>query len=186
MRVESFERTTIVQPRLAGDGAGFFAGGQFTVRIRLSSDNGAEHYQYRQYIRGTATIQQGEFVGERRLENWREVREPEPVGRLWAVPGGLQPNYREDGERRNGRVYRFGYRTGQGVQEEGLEDRYIPHPNGREYRLRDTWGLRGRERPVATRIVLRVHYKGEVIDTRRPDDPLETREWSYRLDELFP
>ncbi len=186
MTVTSFEHTTMLRPVLNGDGAGFFAGGQFRVRIQLSSERDCEHYQYRQYIRGTATLQQGEFVGESRLENWRATGEPESVARLFAVPGGLRTSYTEDGERRNGQVHRFGYRRGRGVQEEGLEDRYLPHPNGAEYRLLDTWGLRGRERPVATRIRIRVHYKGKVIDTRRPTEALETQEWSYHLDNLFP
>ena len=185
MNVESFEHTTIVTPALRGDGNGFMAGGQFTVRIRLGGSD-FEHGQYRQYIRGTATLQQGEFVGTPSLATWRPLRDPESVGRLFAVPGGLQENYREDGERRHGRVYRFGYRRGDGIQEEGLEDRYVPHPDGPQYRLRDTWGLRGTSRPVATKIRIRVHYKGEVIDDRRPDTAVETREWSYRIDDLFP
>lgn len=186
MRVLSFDHTTILRPTLNGDGAGFFAGGQFSVRVRLSSSEGCEHFQYRQYIRGTATLQQGEFVGAVALANWRATRDPESVGHLFAVPGGLRLNDVEDAEQRGGQVYRFGYRTGAAVREEGLEDRYVPHPNGPQYRLLDTWGLRGRTRPNATRIQIRVHYTGKVIDVRSPEQPLLTREWSYRLDELFP
>jgi len=185
MGVLSIEHNTIVQPALRGEGSGFFAGGQFTVRVRFE-ERGCEQLLYRQYIRGTATLQQGMFVGARLPGNWRPTEDPRSVARAFSVPGGLRLNYHEDGEVRNGRTYRFGYRTGEPVQEDGLEDRYAPHPNGPEYRLRDTWGLRGRERPSATRIQITVHYKGTVIDTRRPDSPIETREWSYRIDDLFP
>lgn len=184
MGVLSFDMATIVQPALRGDGNGFFAGGQFTVRIRLDGDY--EHLEYRQQIRGTATLQQGMFVGARLPGNWRAIAEPRSMARSFAVPGGLQPNYTEDGETRHGHTYRFGYRRGEGVQEEGLEDRYVPHPDGPGYRLRDTWGLRGASRPTATRIQVRVRYKGTVIDTRRPGNALETREWWYRIDDVFP
>ena len=184
MGVISFEHHTVVQPGLRGDGAGFVAGGQFTVRIRFE-ERGCEHLQYRQYIRGTATLQQGVFEGARLPGNWRAIEQPQSQARYFAIPGGLRENYHEDGEMRHGRIYRFGYRRGDGVQEEGLEDRYVPHPNGPEYRLRDTWGLRGRSRPSGKRIQMTIHYKGQVIDTRRPDHPLETREWWYRIDDLF-
>ena len=185
MSVETFDHRTVREPALRGDGAGFFAGGQFTIRIRFTASD-CLNFQYRQYIRGTATLQQGRFEGERLPGNWVPTAEPESVGRLFAVPGGLQPNLTEDGERRLGHDYHFGYRTGDGVEEEGLEDRYIPHPNGPEYRLRDTFGLRGDSRPVATRIRINLFFKGEVIDDRRPERPVLTREWSYRLDDLFP
>ena len=185
MGVLSFTPATAVQPALRGDGAGFFAGGQFTVRIRFD-ERDCEHLEYRQYIRGTATLQHGMFIGARLPGNWRATGQPVSQAHNFAVPGGLRSNYREDGETRHGRVYRFGYRRGDGVQEEGLEDRYLPHPDGPEYRLRDTWGLRGTSRPRATRIQIWVQYKGTVIDTRRPDRPIETREWSYRIDDLFP
>ncbi|MEZ5391302.1 MAG: hypothetical protein R2724_00160 [Bryobacterales bacterium] len=186
MGVQSFDHHTVRSASLRSDGDGFFAGGQFTIAIRFD-ERDCRHFEYRQKIRGTAYIQPGEFIGAMEPGNWVPTGEAHSVARSFAVPGGLRENFIEDGERRAGQVFHYGYRNNDPVQEEGLEDRYVPHPNGPVYRLRDTFGLRGDTRPQGARITIRLWYKGLVIDNRRTDDrPVLEQNWSYFIDTLFP
>ncbi len=185
MAIQEFRATTIKSAALKSDGAGIFAGGQFVVVARFDGADAAR-YEYRQYIKGTAILQQGSFSGSpASMDNWvaKPGSAPEDGKDLFLIPGGLPTSFREDGLIRNGRNERFGYRANAPVLRQGIEDRYLPDQvTGAEYRLRDTWGLRAPTRRVGLRLMIDIVYKGAIIDRQNLDQVVRTLHWGVHLD----
>lgn len=188
MAILEFRATTIVPAGLRGDGAGFFAGGQFIVHVRFD-EAGASRYEYRQYIKGSAYTTRGSFSGAPSLASWTASETPHNASTDFLIPGGLQTHFTEDGEVRSGRTERFGYRDGRfggGRIAHGIEDRYLPSQStGAEYKARDTWGLRGTARPRGLRIKIDIIYKGAIIDTSDHNRVVDTRHWGVHIDDII-
>ncbi len=187
MGVLEFRAITIVPAGLRGDGAGFFAGGQFVVRAAFDADDCAR-YEYRQDIKGTASVHQGVLgaAGPAGLGGWVPTGVPRDAGPDFTVPGGLTSAFKEDGEVRGGRVERFGHRRNAAVLRTGLEDRYLSaQRDGCQYRLRDTWGLRGTARPAGLRITIDIIYRGRIIDTADGNRVIRTLHWGVHIDDII-
>ena len=146
----------------------------------------AARYEYRQYIKGTAIMQQGSFGGTpASMDNWvaKPATVPEDGKDLFLIPGGLHTSFREDGLIRYGKKEYFGYRSSNAALRQGIEDRYLPdQPTGSEYRLRDTWGLRAPTRRVGLRLMIDLIYKGAIIDRQNFDQVVRTLHWGVHLD----
>lgn len=177
MAILEFRATTTKSAALNREGAGIFAGGQFVVVARFDAADAAR-YEYRQYIKGTAIMQQGSFGGTpASMDNWaiKPATVPEDGKDLFLIPGGLHTSFREDGLVRVGRKEYFGYRANKGMYQPGLEDRYLPDQvTGAEYRLRDTWGLRAPTRRVGLRLMIDIVYEGAIIDRQNFDQVVRT------------
>ena len=99
MAILEFRATTTKAAALNKEGAGLFAGGQFVVVARFDAADAAR-YEYRQYIKGTAIMQQGSFGGTpASMDNWviKPGTVPEDGKDLFLIPGGLHTSFREDG-----------------------------------------------------------------------------------------
>lgn len=176
----------MVPARLAADGAGFFAGGQFIIRLELDPGD-ARRYEYRQHIKGTAFVTQGSFSGTPSRASWSATGVRHDAKNDFKIPGGLQTTFTEDGETATGgSVHRFGYRARSGRIAHGVEDRYLPdQATGAEYRARDTWGLRGIARPSGLRIQIDIIYRGSVIDRDDGNRVVTTLHWGVHLDDII-
>lgn len=187
MAVLEFRAVTITPPgiRPLREG-GFMAGGQFIVRARFDAAD-ASRYEYRQYIKGTAFVIMGRFgSGTPSLTNWRATHPPHNAKDDFEIPGGLRTNFTEDGQRRGGRTERFGYRSAMPVLRQGLEDQYLTDQKmGDQYRLRDTWGLRGTSAPRGLKVQLDITYKGVIIDRREGDREVRRQVWRCQLHDVI-
>lgn len=186
MAVQEFRAVTITPPGLRALGSGFKAGGQFIVRARFDEED-AFRYEYRQYIKGTAILTQGQFgPGAPSRANWRATHPPYNAANDFQIPGGLRPTFTEDGQVRGGRIERFGYRNSMPVLRHGIEDQYQPDQKmGNLYRLRDTWGLEGTSRPRGLRIQIDITYKGVIIDTQDNNNEVRRLTWRVQIDDII-
>ena len=185
--IVEFRAVTLVPINLGGQGAGFKMGGRFRVTVRLNPEVDCGRYEYRQFIKGTANVQQGTFTGPvPSLANWRPSGPLHDAKNDFGVPGGLQPHFTEDGEIVGGRTLSFGYRSAAPVVQQGIEDRYLPsQATGCEYRAVDTYGLSGIRRPRGLRVRLKLTWQGRVIDTRAGNRILDTRQWGVEKDDII-
>jgi hypothetical protein len=202
-----FRAVTVTPLGLRAAGAGFNMGGSFRVIIRFNPALNCRSFEYRQFIRGTATLQRGTFAtgSPPSLATWSPTAPACDASRCFEIPGGLPTTLREDGQiiggtratgsppagqccqsLTGGRIERFGYRSSPPVHRTGLEDRYLPsQATGCEYRARDTYGLSGTSRPTGLRIRLRIVWQGRVIDTSRGNRIIATRHWGVRGDDII-
>lgn len=171
-------------------------GGLFRVDLRLDPALDCSRYEYRQDIRGRASVQLAGSSSRLDMRNCFEV------------PGGLSPALlTEDGQILNPApirpvppghacpplagsiVERFGYRSSPPVVRAmgcpifaSLEDRYLPtQATGCRYVARDTYGVsidRARLRGATLR--LRLIWRGRVIDRLRGDRTIRTLHWGVR------
>ncbi len=181
-----FRAITVTPIGLRGIGAGFMMGGRFKVRVRFNPSVNCVQFEYRQFIKGTATVQQGAFVGSPSIANWHANGALHNAANDFQIPGGLQPHFSEDGQITGGTTNQFGYRTATAVNSPDIEDRYIPvQATGCEYRLTDTYGLRGNSQPKGLRIRMSIMWQGRVIDTSRSNRIVDTRHWRVDKDEII-
>lgn len=152
-------------PRINADGNGFAFVGKFSVTA-LFGEGDVSQFEYRQYIKGSCTLQYGSFRGNHpTINNWVAPPLRQNGNHLFAIPGGLHTHYTEDGEIINGRSTYFGHRTNPSTQSYGLEDRYIPNqPTGNQYVNLDTYGIRGTSRTSGLRIQYHLFYMGTIIN----------------------
>lgn len=185
--IVEFRAITLTPIDLRASGAGFKMGGRFKIQLRLNPSSDCSRYQYRQFIKGSVSLQQGRFIGTpHTLANWRATGALHNAMHDFRVPGGLQPHFTEDGEMRHGRAHHFGHRSAAPVNEPGLEDRYLPtQASGCEYRGMDTYGLEGRSRPVGLRIKMKITWQGRVIDTANSNRIIDTRHWGVDRDDVI-
>jgi hypothetical protein len=186
MGVREFRAITVTPAALRGDGAGFMAGGQFIVRAKFDPGDCAR-YEYRQYIKGTASTTQGTFGGATPSRtSWRATAAPHNAGPDFQVPGGLTTTYKEDGQVIGSRTERFGHRNHSQVLRTGIEDRYLPNrADGCEYKARDTWGLRGTARPRGLRVKIDIIYRGRIIDTEDSNRVVRSLHWGVHIDDII-
>jgi hypothetical protein len=185
MGVVAFRAVTLVPIGFRALGAGFKMGGRFKVEMRLDPADAAR-YEYRQYIKGTATVQQGTFTGAHTLANWRATGPLHNAQNDFAIPGGLQTSFTEDGQVASGHVHRFGHRSASAVNGADLTDRYRPsQASGHEYLAIDTYGLAGNSRPVGLRVHVKLMWQGRIIDTRAGNRTVRTLHWKVEKDDII-
>jgi hypothetical protein len=183
-----FRAITVTPINLRAFGAGFMMGGSFKIRLKFHPDVDCRRYEYRQRIKGTATLQQGSFSGTvRTLATWSSTGSVKNVASAFQIPGGLPTTFAEDAQiTSTGAVNRFGHRSSSAVHQTGLEDRYLPRQSdGCEYRAQDTYGLRGTTRPLGLRIRLNIIWQGRVIDTRSGNRVIRTLHWGAKRDDII-
>mgnify|MGYP001384994996 CR=1 FL=1 len=177
-------------------------GGLFRIKLDFNSDFDCRRFEYRQDIKGTATITP------------KGALTPLDASECFNIPGSLSPKFKEDGEIIGGtrpttvpapghfcnpvvggRVERFGYRSAPAVLRTGtcpvfsiLEDRYLSSQrHGCKYRAKDTYGL-----SVDTIVLsgatlsLRIVWRGKVIDTDRSDKVIRTLHWGVKGSTVIP
>ncbi|MCA9139658.1 MAG: hypothetical protein KDB00_22955 [Planctomycetales bacterium] len=173
-------------------GRGWICKGKFRVIIRFHEDVDATRYEYRQFIKGTASTQPGRFTATPpSMQNWVSTGALTDAASAFQVPGGLSATiFREDGfVRRNGSVDRYGYRSNAASLETNTapEDRYLPNQaHGRTYRCTDAPGLADdRGRPAGLRIRQKFLFQGRIIDTARGNRIVATRHWKLEGDHII-
>ncbi|MEZ6132279.1 MAG: hypothetical protein R3C59_26760 [Planctomycetaceae bacterium] len=199
----SFRATTIrrmaIRP-LGGSPGWLEVKKSFRVVINFAPGIDFHRYQYRQFIKGSASIEEGSYTGAASVANWRSAgRTPISVNSVFGVPPtGLTPSFREDGAMEGGRVVHYG-RQIPGTRQHGNvpEDRYFMDGGLGCYRATDNVGLEvppGRTFVVAGRNVVRsglrirmnILFQGCIVDTTRSDHKLQTLHWSVRSDLVLP
>jgi hypothetical protein len=186
--IQRFEIIAGTPLALRASGSGWMMRGSFRVHILLRPQADCRRYEYRQYIRGTATVQRGTFPSglPPSPTNWQATGPLEDVASTFEIPGGLPRQFREDGQRVGGRVLHFGYRTSPAVVAEGTEDRYLPRQDtGCEYRGMDTFGLSATTRVVGLRIRLSLAWQGRIIDTRERNRVIGQETWHIDGDDII-
>jgi hypothetical protein len=188
--VSSFVISNPISLDLRADGSGWQFRGRFEVRIRLNNSlANPNRYQYRQYIKGTATSTPGRFAAglPHTLANWTSTGTPDDQSAQFGVPGGLVSTaYHEDGLVSAGGTRKYGYRQSPAFVAPGEEDRYLPtQETGKEYVCIDTYGMMGTRRVLGTRLRMNLHYKGAVVDVLNSDRVVIEKTWSYSGDDVF-
>ena len=186
--VEQFRMIPGTPLGLRASGSGWVVRGNFRIHIVFNPKAGCSRYEYRQYIRGTATIQQGTFPSgvEPSMTTWQPTGQLIDVASTFLIPGGLPSQFREDGQTVAGRVLHFGYRSSPPVVAEGTEDRYLPaQATGWEYRGTDTYGLSGTSRVIGLRIRLSLVWQGRIIDTRAHNRVIKQDTWHVNGDNII-
>jgi len=187
MAVDSFRVTTLVPVGLRADGAGFVMGGRFKVEASFSPSAQAPKYEYRQFLKGGAFVQFGRFTSSPPSRaNWTHTAPRHDAKNDFGIPGGLSPNFREDGQVINGRTYRFGYRIALPVNQTGLVDHYLPNqPNGDRYEAIDTYGLRGSQRTTGLKVYMWLQFQGRIIDTSRGGAAVRDLYWKIEHEDII-
>lgn len=205
--VDEFTHQTVKQPRLGkfteGGKPMWGIQGSFKVRLTLSpalSESERCKYEYRQYIKGSLTIEDGSWNGP--IWNAKPGTK-KSIGSKVTVPVdpknpslgfGLTSSWKEDGLDRTheGRgIRRFGYRDYCDSSEPGYQNQWLPDQNGHIYALQDSFGYAEPYFKIAIRITLEYHYKGEVVRVTRdpnteetvPVEVVKSKIWSYKFDE---
>lgn len=185
--VLQFRAVTIKPMALRGFGSGWKMSAEFVVRLFLNPSLDCRRYQYRQFIRGTCTLQPGRFTGATVSRGtWVHTAPARDVAGEFEQPGGLPTRLSEDAQRVHGHTFRYGHRDADPVLETGLEDRYLPdQAGGPEYRARDIPGISGTTRPRGLRIRIDLHFRGRVIDVEDGGRAIRTLAWRYQGDDII-
>ncbi len=184
--VVEFRAITVTPIDLRAFGPGWMMGGSFRVRARFNPTVDCRRYEYRQFIKGTATVQQGRSTGPPAFATWVAAGPVINAAGSFQIPGGLPTSFAEDGQMVGGVIHRFGHRSAPPHVSIGLEDRYLPtQAAGCEYRAQDTYGLRGATRPSGLRIKLDITWQGRIIDTAGGNRILRTLHWRARKDDII-
>jgi hypothetical protein len=152
-----------VYPDLRANGAGWMLRGRFSIRVRFEPAPDVSRYEYRQYIRGTAWTQAGQFPEDETpsVENWTPSAPRVNAAALFEIAGGLPTSWTEDGQGSEC----FGHRDAAGVSRAGLVDRYSPdQANGDSYELVDTYGFEGTNRVFGTKLFFDLRYRFVIVD----------------------
>jgi hypothetical protein len=168
-------------------GGGWTMGGVFRVKLILNQRVNCRQYEYRQFIRGTCTMQQGTFApGAHTVAGWTATGPLVSMASTFHVPGGLSAtDWHEDGFTSGSSTHRVGHRSNAGVNGPQREDRYLPtQATGWEYRVTDSFGLRGSTLPVGMRIRLHLEYEGRVIDRLQANRVIQTLRWNKIGDDI--
>lgn len=192
--VQSFVRKTIaglkMRPRKGTDGLfGWVMKGCFEINIKLNpSIPDASRFVYRQFIRGSAGVTEGVFMGAHNT-NWQALGPEVSANSAFKIKGGLPTTFKEDMLQIEGKIEKFGYRHTPAVNRPngnvGLIDRYLPvQSNGHHYQCRDTFGLEyDRPSVIGTKVRVHLDYAGFVFD-QLLDEIVAQRNWSYSLTEI--
>lgn len=189
-----FSATTLMPIRYRKQNNGdFHIGGRFRVFVLFNHLLDNRHLEYRQYIRGSFSVQRGSFSSENQTTaNWVANGPEHSLNNIFSVPGGLRRSFSEDGEVRRGRgnsrwTENYGYRSRRPVHRSGIEDRYLPNQRtGHIYRCMDTFGASGRRTglTLGNRFRMNIVYQGRVINTRNRQI-VDSRQWRYRIDYII-
>ena len=187
--VSSFTISDLVNLDLRADGAGWQLRGRFRVDIRLNESlANPNRYQYRQFIKGTATTTAGRFTGPTPSPtNWEATATPRDRSSQFGVPGGLNAtSWSEDGVVAAGGTRKYGYRRSAAFVANGEEDQYLPgQRNGTRYVAVDTYGLMGTRRVAGTKLNLDLSYKGVIVDVLNSDREVSKKTWRYQAERIM-
>lgn len=179
--------------------------GTFGVTVKLNpklTDAQREKYEYRQYIRGDAWIQPGDWNATRTVWTPRSSQTI-PINTAFAIPGsgketrdGLWPTEKEDACRRPGKaLIRIGRRNDGPQLETFMASAWTPDANGPVFTLKDTFGyyekFDGTPKFVGTafKVFIEVWFRGTVVEVEWDDNASDTKEvkvvqtktWHYRF-----
>ena len=174
----------------------------FRVQIDYSPGIDFNRYQYRQFIKGSGSIEEGSYTRSPEITNWTSAGRPSiSVNSAFGVPpSGITPDFREDGAVEGGRTVHYG-RQIPGTRAVGTtipEDRYFTAASDNGcYRATDNVGLTlsgatfsfGGRTIVRSglRVRINITFQGCIVDTSRsPEEKLQTIHWGVRGDLILP
>ena len=176
-----------------------------TVRLNpLLSEDERLKYEYRQYIRGSAWLQDGEWNPQ--TQTWSATSQKQiPISDKFAIPpsGGL-PKGLTHSEKEDGMLpevgtlpIKFGYRDTDQIVQDGFVSAWIPDGNGGTFMLKDTIGYTEEHRTdpqtkkkVDSKIHLEMYFRGVIVETIRnekeevvPVREVQSKSWHYLIEE---
>lgn len=205
--VDEFTHQTVIQPRLGkfteGGKQMWGIQGSFKVRLKLSpalSESERCNYEYRQYIKGNLTLEEGSWNGP--IWNAKPGTKKSVASKV-TVPidpklphlgFGLSSSWKEDGLDRTSEglgIRRFGYRDFADSPQPGYQNQWLPDGSGALYVLQDSFGYAERYTGIAVRITLEYSYRGDVVRVVRnpqteetePVEVVKSKSWAYKFDE---
>lgn len=179
-----FEKEKVTDPVTKQSIDYWAARGTFQVSVKLNpnlSEDERMRFEYRQFIKGSAMIQDGSRDAQGRWNMTQPVRVVD-VGNKFAVPLdkkspgiGLTRHYKEDGkiaEDVGSQSFRFGYRDGVEIKGNRFRNIWSPHPvSGSHLVLRDTPGYGERYNPaLAPKIQMNFTFRGVVVEVEEGTD----------------
>lgn len=171
----------------------------FRVRVAFAQGIDCRRYQYRQFIKGSASVQQGTYAGFAVLSAWRSTGPVIAVSHKIGL--GINSRFQEDGQMVRGRIIRYGHNIpGTRASATTPEDRYFVDNGMSFYRATDNVGLEFPRLPQVSlwrggpsvvrsglRIRLNIMFQGRIVDTSRSTEPiLDTQHWRVRGDLILP
>lgn len=179
-----FEKHTAPHPTTNQIVPSWMVSSTFQVSVKFNpnlSETDRSRYEYRQYIRGSATVQDGSRNANGIWMPTLPVRITN-VGKTFAVPFdpnspgiGLTTHYKEDGKTATdagSKCFRFGYRGGAEINGNRFRNVWSPDPEtGTELTLRDTPGygepyIAG----LAPKVKLNFTFRGVVVEVEQSYD----------------
>ncbi len=164
---------------------------EFQVMIELNPHLGAatKDYEYRQYIRGEASVNSGN-------RGWVNANEAFKVPASSAVPRlGIHPTtWKEDGiHRENGTKAFFGHRSNATANYTREKDLWLPKKeDGATYLLHDTPALAGLWQNLKIELKLNLQFRGEIVKVTRNGSgtitsttTVRTLTWQYNFQSSF-
>jgi hypothetical protein len=188
--VVEFKAISLLPTTLKTDGgAGWTMSGRFQVRLLLNPNLNPERFEYRQFIRGTASAQRGAFQTgvPPSLATWTATGPVVDAASSFNTPGGLQQSFAEDGTTQHGVILHYGRRSAAPIHQAqiGWEDFYLPtQATGNEYHSMDNPAVSGTPRIVGLRARLSLDFSGRVIDTT-DGRIVRSLQWAIRGDDIM-
>lgn len=181
--------------------------GGLKVTIRLNpllSEDERIKYEYRQYIRGHAWLQDGEWDGT--THRWTATSQKQiPISHKFAIPAsvalpqGLTTDFKEDGmiPEAGTMPIRFGYRDTEQIIQDKFKSAWIPDGNGDTFILHDTIGYAeecqtdaNTGRKIDPKIHVELFFRGVIWETMRDSNEevvlvreVQAKNWHYLIDD---
>lgn len=187
------------------------ARGTFEVLVKFNPALSADErmrYEYRQYIKGTAGVQEGSW--DSNYSRWTAASPPQitNIGERFAVPSdpnvpgkGLTPHYKEDGKEAEGMGntgFRFGYRNGDVINGKRFKNVWSPHSiSGSQLIVRDTPGYSS---PYVVgsdpKVIMNFTFRGVVVEIEETQNSngdyvtkivreIQEKTWSFSFFEVL-
>ncbi|WP_029247428.1 hypothetical protein [Schlesneria paludicola] len=181
--------------------------GGLKVTIRLNpllSEGERVKFEYRQYIRGQAWLQNGEW--DPQTNRWTATSQNQIlISQKFAIPPsathpkGLTTDFKEDGMIPDvgSTPIRFGYRDTEQIVQDKFKSAWIPDGNGDTFILHDTIGYAEQQftdpntgRKIDPKIHLELFFRGAIWETMRDSNDevvlvreVQAKTWHYLIDD---
>jgi hypothetical protein len=203
-----FEKEQALDPKTGRRVPAWAARGTFEVAVKLNpalSKQERLRYEYRQYIKGSGWVQDGQWNAQR--THWAPIGNPINISSRFEVPpdpprdpnNGLTQAWKEDGkfpEVPGGAPFRFGYRDGAVKNGTRFRSKWSPHNvSGPNYTLRDSPGYSEIYDGSAPRVRMDFTFRGVVVEVEEVEAEagdytkvvreIEEQTWTYHFDQAL-
>lgn len=200
-----FEKEHMTDPQSGVKKPSWAARCTFEVVVKLNpalSKAERTRYEYRQYIKGSASVEDGHFNNG----VWSSAGPVVSIASRFEVPGdpkrgmqvGLTPAWKEDGKEAElgGAAFRFGHRDGAMIDKPRFKNKWWPdRDTGPNLLLQDSPGYSEIYRQNAPRVRIDVQFCGQVVEVTEVElaDGYETqvlaivesKYWSCQFDQTL-